>query len=146
MYNLARSVHQLLEDNSVAKIEVCAVPPFIKLIFDKSELQALIRGKAEISNVIAKYFLRRRVFWIDIRKEHYEGVKKSLAEVESGLDDQAIALASNTDASVVALAKCVRAWTTATSLVHKQLVDSLRDIDEEKALTLDSLNEHHLYS
>ena len=65
-----------------------------------------------------------------------EGVKKSLAEVESGLDDQAIALASNTDASVVALAKCVRAWTTATSLVHKQLVDSLRDIDEEKALTL----------
>ena len=73
MYNLARSVHQLLEDNSVAKIEVCAVPPFIKLIFDKSELQALIRGKAEISNVIAKYFLRRRVFWIDIRKEHYEG-------------------------------------------------------------------------
>jgi hypothetical protein len=124
-----------LNDSSVSKIEISASPPFAKLTFDKAELQALLQGQAHISEAVAKCFVRRRVFWEDFRKEKSEAVMKSLEKVEFQLDEWSAKLSSGTDASVIALAKFVRAWATGTSLVRKQLFDRLRDIDEEKSST-----------
>ena len=135
MSNPFKSLLRLLKDSSVNKIEVSASPPFAKLVFDKTELQALLQGRSHISDVVAKCFVRRRVFWEDIRKERREAVAKSLEQVEAQLDELSSKLTSNTDASVLALAKFVRAWATAASLVRKGLNDRLRDIDEEKAST-----------
>jgi hypothetical protein len=136
MSNPFRSLLRLLKDTSVSKIEVSASPPFAKLTFDKADLSALLQGQSQISEVVARCFVRRRVFWEDIRKEDKEAVVKSLAEVESQLDDWSARLSSAADAPAVALAKFVRAWATGASLVRKQLVDRLRDIDEEKSATL----------
>lgn len=135
MSNSFKSLHRLLKDASVSKIEVSASPPFAKLTFDKVELQALLQGQSYISEVVSKCFVRRRIFWEDIRKENREAVVESLTQVESQLDDWSAKLSSGSDASVVALAKFVRAWATGASLVRKQLVDRLRDIDEEKSST-----------
>lgn len=136
MSNPFKSLARLLKDLSVNKIEVSAGPPFAKLIFDKAEFHALLQGQSHISDVVAKCFVRRRVFWEDIRKENREATIKSLEQVEAQLDDLSSKLASNADASVIALAKFVRAWATAASLVRKELADRLRDIDDEKASTL----------
>src|SRR5437763_601736 len=135
MANVFKSLLRLLKDASVSKIEVSASPPFVKLIFDKAELQAMLQGQSHISEVVAKCFVRRRVFWEDIRKENREAVMKSLVEGESQLDELSTKLSSSADASVLALAKFVRAWASAASLVRKDLVDRLREIDEEKAST-----------
>ena len=135
MSNPFRSLLRLLKDASVVKIEVSAGPPFVKLIFDKAELSALLQGQSQVSEVVARCFVRRRVFWEDIRKENREAVVESLAAVESQLDEWSANLSSATDASAVALAKCVRAWATGASLVRRELVDRLRDIDEEKSST-----------
>ena len=135
MSNPFRSLLRLLKDTSVSKIEVSASPPFVKLTFDKAELSALLQGQSQISEVVARCFVRRRVFWEDIRKEDREAVVKSLAEVESQLDEWSARLSSAADASAVALARFVRAWATGAFLVRKQLVDRLRDIDEEKSST-----------
>jgi len=135
MSNPFRSLLRLLKDASVSKIEVSASPPFAKLTFDKAELSALLQGQSQISEVVARCFVRRRVFWEDIRKENREAVVESLAEVESQLDEWSAKLSSAVDASAIALVKFVRAWATGASLVRKQLVDRLRDIDEEKSST-----------
>jgi hypothetical protein len=135
MSNPFKSLLRLLRDASVSKIEVSASPPLAKLTFDKAELQALLQGQSYISDVVAKCFVLRRVFWEDIRKENREAVVQSLAEVESQLDEWSAKLSSGADASVVALAKFVRAWATGASLVRKQLRDRLRDIDDEKSTT-----------
>jgi hypothetical protein len=135
MGNPFKALLRLLRDASVSKIEVSAGPPFAKLTFDKAELSALLQGQSQISDVVARCFVRRRVFWEDIRKENREAVVASLAEVESQLDEWSARLSSAPDASAVALSKFVRAWATASSLVRKQLVDRLRDIDEEKSST-----------
>ena len=135
MSNPFKSLLRLLKDASVTKVEVSAAPPFAKLTFDKAELQALLQGQSRVSDVVARCFVRRRVFWEDIRKENREAVVRSLAEVESQLDDWSVKLSSGDGPTVVALAKFVRAWATGVSLVRKQLVDRLRDIDEEKSST-----------
>jgi hypothetical protein len=135
MSNPLKSLLRLLKDAAVSKIEVSASPPFAKLTFDKAEMQALLQGQSHVSEVVARCFVRRRVFWEDIRKENREAVVQSLTEVEAHLDDWSAKLSSSADASPVALAKFVRAWASGASLVRKELVDRLRDIDEEKSST-----------
>src|SRR5713101_4771379 len=99
MSNPFKSLLRLLKDTSVNKIEVSASPPFAKLTFDKAELQSLLEGQSHISDVVAKCFVRRRVFWEDIRKENREAVVKSLEQVEAHLDDLSSKLSSSTDSS-----------------------------------------------
>ena len=120
----------------ISHIVLKAAPPFVEVKFDKSELQALVRDPDLVSDIVATCFIRRRVFWEDIRKEDRDAVVKSLVEVESDLDDRSSRLASSTVSSVTALTKFVRAWANGASLVRKELKDRLRDIDEEKATTL----------
>ncbi len=107
MSNPFKSLLRLLKA-SVSKIEVSASPPFAKFTFDRAELQALLQGQSHISDVVARYFVRRRVFWEDIRKENREAVVESLAAVESQLDEWSARHSSGTDAYVVALVKFVR--------------------------------------
>ena len=142
MRNLIKSLTRLL-NVAVKDIGLTAEPPFVTVTFSIAELRSLIQEPQCISEVLAKCFVRRRVFWEDIRKESIEGVVKSLVEVESELDWWTTKLAASSDLSVVALTKFVRSWSTATSLVRKELGDRLRDIDDEKSSVpgYDSANE-----
>ena len=135
MTNPLKSLRWLL-DMPVTYIVLKAAPPFVEVKFEKAELQALVRESESVSDIVAKCFVRRRVFWEDIRKEDRNAVVKSLAEAESDLDEWSSRLASSTASSVVALTKFVRAWANGTSLARKELRDRLREIDEEKATTL----------
>jgi hypothetical protein len=133
--NPLKSLMQLLKDASVAKIEISAEPPFAKLVFDKSELAELLQRRSMVADVVARHFVRRRVFWEDIAKEQYLAVVKSLEEAEAGLDSSSAELGASGDRAVLGMAKFVRAWATACSLTRKALSDRLRDIDDEKAST-----------
>jgi hypothetical protein len=130
-----KSLVRLLNDSSVNKIEISATPPFVKLIFDKAELQAALQGQSQISDVVSKYFVRRRVFWEDLRKEDPAAVEASLQEVEERLDGVTAQMAASTDALITGIAKFVRAWASSSSKTRKELSDKLREIREEKAST-----------
>jgi hypothetical protein len=136
MGNPFKSLLRLLRDSSVSKIEISAGPPFAKMIFDKAELQALLQGQSRIADLVAQCFVRRRVFWQDIAAEDPTYVLESLEQVESELNQLASQLSASTEQSVLTLARFVRSWATASSLVRKELRDTLSDIAQEKALVL----------
>jgi hypothetical protein len=130
--NLLRSLHRLLRDNSVSRIELTATPPFIKLTFDRSELESLLRSRSQAADVLSKHFIRQRVFWEDIAKEDRGYVLVSLATAETALDVYAAALESGSD-TAIGLQKFVRAWAAGCATTRKQLKESLDKIDAEKA-------------
>jgi hypothetical protein len=131
-----KSLWRELNDSSVSKIEISAAPPFVKLIFDKAELLAALQGQSQISDLVSKCFVRRRVFWEDVRKEVAAAVESSLQEVEAELNEVTARFATSTDVAMIGIARFVRPWAGATSLVGKKLSDDLRQIREEKASTL----------
>ncbi len=133
--NLLRSLHRLLRDNSVSKIELTATPPFIKLIFDRSELETLLLSQSQLADVLSKHFIRQRVFWEDIAKEQRDYVLASLATAETALDGYAAASESGSD-TATGLRKFVRAWAAACATTRKQLKERLDEIDAEKAQVL----------
>jgi hypothetical protein len=133
--NPAKSLYRLLRDNSVNKIELTATPPFIKLIFDRSELEALLRSQSQIADVLSRHFVRQRVFWQDIGKENRDYVLTSLELAETELDRYAEGAGHGND-SAIALGKFARAWAAACATTRKQLKENLDDIDAEKAQIL----------
>lgn len=134
--NPIKSLHRLLRDNSVSKIEITATPPFVKLVFDRSELEALLRAKSQIADAVSRLFVRRRVFWEDIAKESPEYVLKSLAAAETDLDAYSTSISSASSDTVAGLSKFIRAWATACGKTHKSLKERLDEIDIEKAQVL----------
>lgn len=139
MSRLRRSVRHLL-DIPVEKIELSAAPPFVKIVFTKGEMQTLLQNDLLIAKTVAKYFNRRRVFWMDIRKENANAVVKSLKEVESELNEWPPTPLGN---NMAGLERSVIAWATATSLVRRELGDRLHEIARDKASIpgYDSANE-----
>ncbi len=130
--NLFKSLTRLLNDNSVSKIELTATPPFVKLVFDREELVALLKGQAQISEVVSKQFVRRRVFWEDLAKEYYEYVIESLAQAEIGIDSASNQIADSKDPAAQALTKFLRGWAAACGTTLKTLKQRLDDIQSEK--------------
>lgn len=131
-----KSLKLLLRDLSVSKIEISAAPPFVKLVFDRAELEGLLHRQSLISDLIARHFVRRRIYWMDIAKEMPEFGIKSLEEAESGLDEIARDLETKSDPAIIGFAKFVRSWASASSLARKRLRDTVEEIDEEKASVL----------
>jgi len=134
--NPIKSLHRLLRDNSVSKIEVTATPPFVKLVFDRSELEGLLRAQSQIADALSRLFVRRRVFWEDIGKEAPDYVLDSLTTAETELDGYVASLSSNSNDSVAGLAKFIRAWSAACAGTRKPLKQRLDEIDAEKAQVL----------
>jgi len=134
--NPIKSLHRLLRDNSVSKIEITATPPFVKLVFDRSELEALLRGQSQIADALSRLFVRRRVCWQDIAKEIPEDVVESLESAETELDGYVASLSSISNDTVSGLAKFIRAWSAACAGTRKTLKERLDEIDAEKAQVL----------
>jgi len=135
MLNLKKHLIRLLKDPSVTKVEISAAPPFAKITLERAGIEALLRATQYTSNAVAKCFVRRRVFWEDLRKEHHESVVKSLKEVTAQLNDLVDELLAKPNISV-ALTNLIRQWASEADLVHKELRDRLGEIAEEKASTL----------
>jgi len=133
--NPIKSLHRLLRDSSVNKIEITAMPPFIKLTFDRTELEALLRAQSQIADVLSRHFIRQRVFWEAIDKEQPSYVLTSLASAEAALDTYAATAGDGND-SATGLRKFARAWAAACATTHKQLKERLGEIDAEKAQVL----------
>ena len=134
MRNLVQQLRRYLE-LGVERVELSAGPPFVKVIFSVQGLLRLAEGREQVANLLATCFVRRRVFWIDIRREDPKWVVKSLVEVESDLDQRMAELATSRDLALTELTKAVREWGTATSHVRKALERELREINDEKATT-----------
>lgn len=132
MSNPLKSLIRLLKDGSVRQLELTAAPPFVKLVFDKTEFEAMLRGKEQISAAVADNFVARRVYWVDIKKESEAWVDDSLTQAEAELSQLSKRLSESADETVVALAKFCRAWATETKLVHKTWRDELKRITDEK--------------
>lgn len=132
MWKLRKRLDRLLDNPASDKITISAVPPFIKITFDTAHLRALRQAPEQVSEVVAKYFNQRRVFWEDLQKEHHEYVLQSLAEVKEELNTLSGQLSSQTHIPV-ALTRSVRHWATSVTLVHKELRDQLGCIADEKA-------------
>ena len=142
MLNLKKHLLRLSKDFSLSDVEISAASPFVKITLKRVEIDPLLRANQYTSNVVAKCFVRRRVFWEDLSKEHHEYVVKSLAAVTKELNDLSDKLLSEPNSSV-ALSNLIRDWATGTVLVHKELRERLGEIAEEKASTpgYDSANE-----
>jgi len=130
--NLVKSLLRLLKDATVSKIELTAAPPFVKLVFDREELQGLLQGHSIIADAVSKHFIRRRVFWEDITKENREYALKSLEEAEAELNELSLKLSEKKEPLVLGLTKFIRSWASACSLTRKNLKQRLDEIDDEK--------------
>ena len=120
---------------AVRDVKLKAEPPFAEVTLSVDGLLSLIRDRASVASLIDDCFVRRRVFWQDVRGENPEAVRQSLAEVEFALAERTSHLVSSNDIAVTELAKFSRAWGSATALVRKDLETSLRDIADEKEST-----------
>ncbi|WP_267550788.1 hypothetical protein [Rhizobium rhizogenes] len=136
MPSVMKMLLRLLDDSSISKIEVTAMPPFVKISFEKNEIEALLSSRALVSDALARLFIRRRVYWWDLSKENPTWVVESLVAAETELDGLAKELSSKLDPEIRGLAKFIRSWATASHLVSKTLIDQLKDIDDEKASVL----------
>lgn len=134
---LLKSLGILLKHGSVSKIELTAMPPFAKIVFDKEELVALLQSQSLVSEAVDVHFVRRQVFWQDIRKENRDDVLKSLTDAESQLDGLKKQLAGSKNASALGLVKFLSGWATACSTTAKTLRRSLKEIEEQKAYEID---------
>jgi hypothetical protein len=133
--NPIKNLNRLLRDSSVSKIEITATPPFVKLTFDRAELEGLLRAQSQIADVLSQHVIRRRVFWEDISAEHPEKVVESLTAAEAALDGLAASATDRNDAAA-ALRKFARAWAAACAATRKRLQERLDEIDAEKAQVL----------
>lgn len=133
--NLFRSLHRLLRDNTVSHIELTAAPPFVKLIFDRSELESLLRSQSDVSNVLSQHFIRRRIFWEDFAAETPQYVLDSLRLAAMKLDD-CVGAAQDANDAAVGLRKFARAWAAACVNTRNNLEGRLAEIDAEQAQVL----------
>ena len=106
--SVIKYLERLLNDSTVTKVELSAGPPFVKLTFDKTVIQAVLQGRQQVSDLIAKCFIRRRVFWQDESAEGREAVCESLQQVEGELNEIVVDFAKSADLTTIGLATFVR--------------------------------------
>lgn len=123
----------LIANTGASKLIIKAAPPFVEIVFDKSEIVSMLRGVEKLSQALNYCFCERRVFWTDLTAESYEYVMISLDNVQSELRNYDNELIGSSDAGSMGLAKFVRAWASQTALTQKELSDKIDRINKEKA-------------
>lgn len=132
MADLLKRLTKLIGRLSVSKIELSAGPPFVKLIFERSELEGLLASREKVAEFVSHTFIRRSVYWIDIKKEDISEVITSLTRAEAELDTFSKELGKSEDSDNRALRKFVRSVADATHLTRNELEGQAKDIQDQK--------------
>lgn len=132
MTQLIDQIKYILQNASISKIEVSAAPPFVKITIDRKQIKSLLQHQADVSNVIAETFIRRRVFWEDATRENLTYCINSLRDAMSELNNFVKEMQKSELSSLVILSQFVRSWSSSASIVYKRLKDDLSDIDQNK--------------